>query len=111
MTIKKAFIYLVVFASILTLAGSVMAVEIKNPLTGVNNFKDLLTNIFKAAAGIVGVLGTLMIVISGFLFMTSAGSPEKIKTAKTALLYAIIGMLIALLSSGIAATITSVMKP
>ncbi|MEK6841058.1 MAG: hypothetical protein AABX45_00490 [Nanoarchaeota archaeon] len=93
------------------MTGPVGAIVLENPLTGVNNFTDLLTNIFNAAAGIIGVLGTLMIAISGFIFMTSAGSLEKVTKAKTAFLYAIIGMLIALLSSGIAATIKSVMMP
>ena len=105
----------VLFASLLCLAsfaclpvGRVSAQTIPNPLK-YNNFSDLITNgIIPAVAGVVGSLATIMIIVAGILYLTSAGSPEKIKTAKTAFIYAIIGIVIALAASAIASIIKGV---
>jgi len=106
--LQNLFIGLIGLA-ILTPALTIAQVTIKNPIK-YNNFCSLLTEgIIPAVAGIIGALGTLMIVVAGFLFMTSAGSPEKVKSAKTALFYAIMGILIALLASGIVATVKSIL--
>jgi hypothetical protein len=110
MTIKKGFIYLIIFVSILTIAGSVMAVTIDNPLAGggVNNFPQLLTRIAQKVGELIAVLGTIMIIISGILFLTSAGSPEKMTKARTALVYAIIGITIGLAATAISTTILNI---
>jgi uncharacterized protein YqgC (DUF456 family) len=51
-------------------------------------------------AGVVGTfiasVGTIMLVISGIYYVTSAGSQERMGTAKKALVYAIIGMVVGL---------------
>ena len=95
--------------AILTPSITIAAVTLKNPI-GYDNFCKLLTEgIIPGIAGIVGALGTVMIVVAGFLFMTSAGSPEKVKSAKTALFYAIMGIIIAGLASAIVATVKSIL--
>jgi len=85
------------------------AVTINNPIK-YSDFSSLLTAIAGAVATIIGSLAALMIIVSGFLFITSAGSPEKIKNAKAALTYAIIGMVVAGLASAIIATVKSVLS-
>lgn len=83
-------------------------VTIPNPLR-YNNFGDLLLNgIIPAVAGIVGALSVIMIIVAGILYLTSAGSQEKMLTAKKALMYAIVGIVITLLAGAIVATIRSV---
>lgn len=108
MTIKKGFIYLIVFISILTIAGSAMAVTINNPLGGTDTFAKLLVKITQAVGGLIAGLGTIMIIISGILFLTSAGSPNGITRAKTALVYAIIGITIGLAATAISTTILNI---
>jgi hypothetical protein len=110
MTIKKGFIHLIIFVSILTISSSVMAVTIDNPLAGggVNSFPQLLTKIAQAVGTLIASLGTIMIIISGILYLTSAGSPEKINKAKTALGYAIVGIAIGLAATAISTTILNV---
>jgi len=107
MTIKKGFIYLIVWASILTIAGPVIAATIENPLS-VNTFGALLLNIASGVGVLIASLGTIMIIISGILYLTSAGSPERINKAKTALIYAIIGIAIGLSAGAIVATIENI---
>ena len=44
----------------------------------------------------VGIIAVIVVVISGIMYMTSAGNPEKIKSAKNAMTYAIIGLVVTL---------------
>jgi hypothetical protein len=87
-------------------------IEIPNPLkNSTNSLPDLLTLIINSVIlPIGGVVVVVMIIYSGFLYVTAQGKPDKIKTANTALLYAMIGALILLgarvLSEAIKGTIT-----
>lgn len=50
---------------------------------------------------IVGVIATVMIILGGIQYSTSAGDSGKVKKAKDTILYGIIGLVIALLSAAI----------
>lgn len=69
-------------------------VQLKSPISA-TDFKSFLTAVAKGVAAVIGPASILMIVVSGVLFITSGGSPERLKTAKTCLTYAIIGAVIA----------------
>jgi hypothetical protein len=60
--------------------------SISNIIIGIMNF--LLT-----AVGIIGVIG---FAIAGILYLTAAGEEDKIKKAKSAMLFSIIGVIVAL---------------
>lgn len=62
-----------------------------NPESKANTIVADVINIFSV---VVGLLAVFMIVYGGFRFVTSAGNPESTKTAKNAILYAIIGLVI-----------------
>jgi len=81
------------------------SVTLTNPLGETNTFAKLLDNIITGVAGVVASLATIMIIIAGILYLTSAGSPERINTAKKALIYAIVGIVIALSAGAIAIVI------
>ena len=68
---------------------------IDDPL-GVGDFGTLFANIAKAVSGIVAGIATIALIISGIMFLFSGGSPDKINTAKRALVYAIIGIVVGL---------------
>lgn len=104
---KKIVLYLAVFISLLTIANSVNAVPLVNPL-GVDNFCGLLTSIATAVAGLVGAISVIMIIVAGIMYLLSAGSPERITKARTALFYAIAGLAIAISAGAIVATIKGV---
>ena len=44
----------------------------------------------------MGIISAVVIIIAGIMYMTSAGDPGKVATAKKAILYAIIGLIVAL---------------
>ena len=58
-------------------------------------------NVLNAIYGILGVIAVVMIVISGVKYTTSQGDPGKVQSAKNTILYAIIGLVIALLAFAI----------
>lgn len=82
--------------------------KICNPLTGVNNFGDLLEKIAVGVGAVVASLAVLMLIIAGILFLISAGNPTMLTRAKQALTYAIIGAAIALAASGLVALLKNI---
>jgi hypothetical protein len=62
------------------------------------NVDSLIETIVKTLSYIAGVAGIIMIVIGGFKYITSGGDSGKIASAKTTIIYALIGLLIASLS-------------
>jgi len=61
-----------------------------------------LTNVLQLAVNIlsfvVGFVAIIMIIISGFKYITSSGDSNNIASAKTTLIYAIVGLVIAALA-------------
>lgn len=58
---------------------------------------DIVTNIMKWLLMLVGILGVIGFVIAGILYLTSAGDQNQIDRAKKAMIYSIVGVLVALL--------------
>ncbi|HSX30400.1 MAG TPA: pilin [Candidatus Saccharimonadales bacterium] len=57
--------------------------------------------------GIVGVMAVLIIVISGFRYITAHGDPSAVATARRSLVYALVGLVISLAAFSI---VTLVLK-
>ncbi|MFA6973658.1 MAG: hypothetical protein WC238_02900 [Parcubacteria group bacterium] len=57
----------------------------------------IITNIMNWLLMLVGVLGVIGFAIAGILYLTAAGEEGRIETAKSAMLYSIIGVVVALL--------------
>lgn len=62
---------------------------------------DTVKTIINLLSIIVGIAAIIMIIYAGLKYITSAGEAEKIKSAKAALLYAIIGLVIVALAQTI----------
>ena len=71
--------------------------KITSPNEVINLIKSITGWIFK----IVMLIAIIFIIIAAFNFLTAAGNPEKIATARQMLIYAIIGIAVALLAAGI----------
>lgn len=85
---------IVLFASLICLlfaGGAVFAQGIVNPLS-YNDFGALLLGIISSLTDLVTKLAALMVLISGIMFLVSAGQPGMIQKAKTALFFAIVGI-------------------
>lgn len=60
-----------------------------------------IQNILQIVFGIVGALAFLMIVISGLRYVLSAGNPDRTSRAKDGIVYALVGMVIAISAEAI----------
>lgn len=73
--------------------------EIENPL-GTTDFNELIGKIIDWIANIGALLAVIMIIYSGFLFMTSGGNEEKVTKAKKALTWSLVGLAVLLVGKG-----------
>ena len=77
-----------------------------NTITG--NFIFLkIINDFLIPVGIT--VAGIMFVIAGALFVTSAGDPEKARTARRVMIYTAVGLAVILLASGLIAVLQSIL--
>lgn len=105
---NKIVLFSTALIGLFTLANLALAqVEIPNPLSS-KNFGDLLLKIAGAVGALIASLGTIMIIVAGILFLTSAGSVERMTTARKALFYAIIGIVIGIAAKAIVEIIKDV---
>ena len=74
-----------------TICKSAVSPSLTNPVTGVNGVLNKVSNFIAILAGIASVI---IIFIAGFMFVTSGGNPEKIKKAKSTIIYTVIGIVI-----------------
>lgn len=71
----------------------------------INDETDTVPNLIKTIVNIltyiIGTLSVIMIIVGGLMYTTSAGNADSIKKAKSTILYAVIGLVVALLSYAI----------
>ena len=91
-------------------ANSPPVVQLPNPLSQKYTIETLPTLIGKLLIPVLGIIGSitlLVFVFGGFVWMTSGGSPEKIKKGTNAMLYAAIGLCIIFSAYGIITIVTT----
>lgn len=84
-------------------------VTLVNPIAA-NSFQELAAQVLKVVSSIGGILAVFFIIYAGFLFVTAGGSEEKRKSAKWALLYAIIGTAVLVGAQALALIIETTIK-
>ena len=65
---------------------------------GETDFRTLVLNIISYFLGFLGLLATIMIIYGGITYVSSAGNDEAVGKAKKIILYAVIGIIVILLS-------------
>ena len=58
---------------------------------------DIIDGIMTWLLALVGIVGVIGFAIAGILYLTAAGDEERIEKAKQAMLYSIIGVIVAIL--------------
>lgn len=58
---------------------------------------DIVRNFMKWLLIIVGLLGVIAFAIAGVLYLTAAGDEDRVKSAKRAMIMAIVGIIVAML--------------
>jgi len=78
---------------------SLLAVTIQGGGSGTVNIptvsgQSLVTNGLNIVYYVLGAVAVVMIILSGYQYLTSNGEPEKAKKAMQSILYAIIGLVV-----------------
>jgi len=101
----------IIILAIMIFAGSAEAafdLVFDNPLQH-NDIASLIHGIGTWIRNIGLVLATVVILWAAFMYLTSGGSEEKIAQAKKALLWAVVGIAILLIGSGITGIIKGIL--
>lgn len=80
--------------------GAAGSVTIANPL-GTSDFQALITKLLNVVFSIVGLVAIVMIVYGGFQIMISGGEEKKYEQAKKTITYAVVGLVVVILSYSI----------
>lgn len=83
---------------------------LQNPLQNIDSLPELIDAILHAVVQIGAILLTVMLVWVGFLFVVAQGNPEKLSTARSALIWTVIGGLILLGAEAISQVIQATVK-
>lgn len=67
----------------------------------VSNADNAWVGLMNTVYSVAGIVAVITIIIGGFLYVTSNGEPEKIKRAKNAILYAVIGLVVVIMAFAI----------
>lgn len=70
------------------------------------NVVGVLNKIGVLLISIAAPIAVIMVIVSGFYFMTAQGDPGKIDTAKKMLLWTLIGMAVVLMANAVVAMVT-----
>ena len=85
----------------LTLAVSVGSENYDPGLPKINGGGDQASRLIQIAIGVLAALAVLMIVIAGFRFVTSQGNPQETAKARSTMVYAVAGLLLAIVAQSI----------
>ncbi|HNW55899.1 MAG TPA: hypothetical protein PKN62_02375 [bacterium] len=80
--------------------------------TGLSN-KDprvIIADLIKVVLGFLGTVAVILVIYSGFLWMTAGGKQDNIKKAKDIMSAAVVGLIIILISYGITLFVTSTLS-
>lgn len=58
----------------------------------------IISKVVQLLAILIGIVAVIMVIIGGFKYVMSSGNPESINSAKNTILYAIIGLVVAVLA-------------
>lgn len=84
-------------------------VEIPNVVKA-QSFGELISKVAQFFLQVAAPLLTIAIIVSGYLFITAAGNPNQIETAKKIFAWSIVGFIIVVLAETLVKVITEVAK-
>ncbi len=85
----------VAFAPLFVSAQNIPSVK---PISGNTDIPGLIGTIAGYATGLLIALATLFVIYAAFVYLTAAGDPKAVETAKNVIIYAVVAVAVALLS-------------
>ncbi len=84
-----------------TLQNSINNVSQGNTGTGTQSLQNYIATIINVLIGLIGTVAVIMLIIGGLRYVLSAGEEKNTKAAKDTILFAIIGIVVAILAFAI----------
>ncbi|MFA6493386.1 MAG: pilin [Patescibacteria group bacterium] len=81
-----------------------------SPISGNRGLKDIIASVVTTVLWFAGMLAVVYLIYGGILYITAGGDAEKATKGRTALVNAIIGIVIILLALVIVSYVKSVVK-
>lgn len=91
-------------------AGLPFFADAQERFTSAPRLAQVVARFMHLLLNIVGIAGIIAFVISGLIYLTSAGSPDQAEKAKRALFYAIAGLIVGIGSFIIVATVNMLLS-
>lgn len=79
-------------------------------ITDLNSFKTVFQSVANWIGYFVLAVAVVIILLSAFNFMTAGGADEKITTARRQLIYALVGIAVALLAFSLPAIVSNLLQ-
>jgi hypothetical protein len=85
-------------------------VTLRDPLNLGGDAAELYARIIIALLSFVGIASLVTFIYAGFMFLISAGNPEKVKKAKDTMFYSVLGVVLAIASYAILSFIFKILE-
>lgn len=92
---KKYLKFILLFFSLFFIStAQAGTTNLSNPLGDIDSPQMLIGRIINAIMGLIGSITLLMFIYGGFVWMASAGNPEKVKKGRDILVWTAIGLFV-----------------
>lgn len=102
----KKFLPILIFAGFLTIPALVFAASAP-VINTIDDIKNLIIKLTDWVFLLLAAIAVVILVWGAFEFVTSEGNPDKVKTAKDRVTFAIIALVLAILAKGMVEIVKS----
>lgn len=81
----------------------------KTPANSIS-INDVIRTVVNLLSFFVGLAAVIMIIVSGYKYVTAGGDSNKVSNAKNTLIYALIGLVVAALAQGLVKFVLTTIK-
>lgn len=85
-------------------------VNIDNPLIA-DNFNELIDSLINIIFYVAMLIAPVFLVVAGFYYLTAAANPENVNTAKSIIIWTLVGLVVIIAAKGIIALFQTITKP
>lgn len=106
---KKIFFWALAVILLLPTVSFAQLADSIPPNAPVINIPNVIASIINAVWIVMAAVAVIMFAFAGLTFLTAAGSPEKIKLARTSALWGVVGVIVMILAFSIFQIITNLL--
>ena len=95
---------------ILALAINHNTVSVPGNINTVNDVYRILENVVNLIFGVLMAISTFLVLYAAYLYLTSSGDEGKLESARNTIIYAAVGIGIAMLAKGFASIVSKILQ-